>query len=177
MFNPTQHSYFNLAGHQSGKVLKQQLQVLANTYTPADDNGIPTGELCPVKGSVFDLNHLKPIGDYLSEGEKEFKITSGLDHNWCLTQRSEALPVATVYDPESGRKLEVCTTMPGMQVYTANFLPRGLKGKNGAEYAPYHAFCLETQFYPDAPNQPHFPSATLLADQPFYSLTEYRLSQ
>ena len=179
VFNPTQHSYFNLAGQEKGPVVNHQLQVFADHFTPADETGVPTGEIADVEGSDFDLRSLQSIGDLLDRKDPRLKVTNGLDHNWCLNVKScSDLPhlVANVIDPQSGRQMQVKTTMPGMQVYTANFIEQGMNGKNGAQYGPYHAFCLETQFYPDAPNKPHFPQATLKKGETFHSVTEYQLT-
>ena len=178
VFNPTQHSYFNLGGQDSGPVTSHQLQVMADHFTPADETGIPTGEVEAVTGSAFDLREMREIQTLLAQDDPRLKMTNGLDHNWCLnldTRDGKPTSVAKVVHP-SGKSMEVKTTMPGMQVYTANFLGEGMKGKAGASYGPYHAFCLETQFYPDAPNKPGFPSATLEAGKAFKSVTEYWVS-
>lgn len=176
VFNPTQHSYFNLAGQHSGPVKGHQLQVFADHFTPADETGIPTGKVEQVSGSDFDLRQLQSIETLLAANDPRLKMTDGLDHNLCLNNNNSAeQKVATVIEPVSGRTMEVFTDMPGIQVYTANFLSQGMLGKNGAQYGPYHAFCLETQFYPDSPNKEQFPTATLKAGEDFYSVTEYRL--
>ena len=178
VFNPTQHSYFNLAGHHSGPVGKHLVQVFAHHYTPASDDGIPSGELATVADSVFDLRQPSELGRY--PAHPALAATAGLDHNWCLDDYQHPLSnlreVAIYRDPHSNRSLSVRTDMPGMQVYNGNFLPANLKGKAGATYGPYHGLCLETQFYPDSPNQPGFPSATLGAGDTFRSVTEFALA-
>lgn len=179
LFNPTQHSYFNLGGHQSGAVINQQIQVLASHYTPTDPSAIPTGEIATVTGSPFDLRQLTPIATPLNSTHEQIKIGNGLDHNWCLDaykpgmQRPQLAAVAT--DHSSGISLMVSTTMPGMQVYTGNYLSATPLGKGLTVYGANHAFCFESQFYPDAANQQGFPSPTLSALERFYSCTEYAI--
>lgn len=179
VFNPTQHSYFNLCGHQSGNVGAHHVQVMASHYTPADETGIPLGEIAPVDGTVFDLRVAKPLEQL--QRHPDLSSTQGPDHNWCIDGYEHPLAklrmAGRYHDPQSERTLTVYTDMPGMQVYNANFVPGDLRGKNGAQYGAHHGLCLETQFYPDSPNQANFPSATLAADKPFQSVTEYRLSR
>lgn len=179
VFNPTQHSYFNLAGHDSGSAVGHLLQVNASHYTPADEDSIPTGELKSVAGTHFDFRQPRIIANVLAQNDPEILATNGLDHNWCLDDyaddHSNNRLAATAEATSSGVKLRVFSTMPGIQVYTANFLDSGLKGKKGIHYGPNHAICLETQFYPDTPNQPEFPTATLKRNNAFCSITEYAL--
>ncbi|MFT4937345.1 MAG: aldose 1-epimerase [Paraglaciecola sp.] len=179
VFNPTQHSYFNLAGHDSGKVHDQQIQVFASHFTPTDSNAIPTGEIADVSNTPFDLRQLTRIAVPLSDPHEQIKIAQGLDHNWCLNAYQPGMRKAAVaaiaLDPVSGRKLRVSTTMPGIQLYTGNFLDAEVTRKNAAVYPPNQAFCFETQFYPDAPNQASFPSPLLKAGEEFYSVTEFTI--
>ena len=179
VFNPTQHSYFNLAGHDGGKIHDQQIQVFASHFTPTDTNAIPTGEIADVSNTPFDLRQLTSIALPLSDPHEQIKIANGLDHNWCLNayrpgMRKAAL-AAIAFEPASGRKLTVSTTMPGMQVYTGNFLSAEVTRKNAAVYPPNQAFCFESQYYPDAPNQLNFPSPALKAGEEFYSVTEFTI--
>lgn len=183
LFNPTQHTYFNLAGHDSGHIGQQIISVNADKYTPASELSIPTGELADVQNSAFDLRQPQPFGSSLTMTDADIKLTYGLDHNWCIngfSMDSQGIQkdinrAAEVFDPISGRRLLVNTSMPGIQVYTGNFIGEELSGKAAAVYAPHHAFCLETQFYPDSPNQPSFPSAMLKKGMKFRSITEYVL--
>lgn len=179
VFNPTQHCYFNLAGHESGDILDTRLQLKASCYTPANQEGIPTGELRSVQGTEFDLNALSPLRDRVLSQDKEILAAGGLDHNFCLdgfeaTQQS-LNEVALAVHEKSSTRLRVFTTMPGIQVYTGNFIPERPLGKGGANYDKYHGFCLESQFYPDSPNQPGFPSAILRPGETFQSKTVYQV--
>jgi aldose 1-epimerase len=179
VFNPTQHSYFNLAGHDAGAVDEQQIQVFSSHFTPTDTSAIPTGEIRDVSNTPFDLRQLTKIALPLGDPHEQIKLASGLDHNWCLDayqpgMRKAAL-AAIALEPESGRKLTISTTMPGMQVYTGNFLSDKVTRKNDAIYAPNQAFCFESQFYPNSPNQANFPSPILRAQDEFYSVTEFTI--
>lgn len=178
VFNPTQHTYFNLRGHNSGKVFDQQVRLIASQYTPADDRGIPTGEVKTTRGTPFDLSELQPFGQLIKHQHPEIVAANGLDHNWCIdgfdpTQIEERLAAVTV-DPASGRKMLTRTSMPGLQVYTANFLGAA-NAKQGSKYAPFDGFCLESQFYPNSPNEPAFPSPVLRKGQKFQSTTSYQI--
>lgn len=178
LFNPTQHSYFNLAGHDSGDILSQQVRLMASHYTPADEHAIPTGEIISVKNTAFDLTQLSVLAERVKSQDPEIKAASGLDHNWCIDgfdpAQHTARTAATIVDPKSARKLIMRTTMPGVQVYTANFLG-DTQGKEGALYGQYHGVCLESQFYPNSPNEPGFPSPVLRKDSEFRSTTTYQL--
>ena len=148
--NLTNHSYFNLAGHQSGDIAQQELMICADHYTPVDKELIPTGEIAAVEGTALDFRTRRPIG-------------SGYDHNFVLTAGDTA---AWAYSAVSGIAMRMRTTMPGLQLYTAGVLTER-PGKNGCVYGPGHGFCLETQFFPDSPNQPGFPSAVLRAGETY----------
>jgi len=180
LFNPTQHSYFNLAGHQSGSIANHKVQIIASHFTPTDANAIPNGELAQVADTPFDLRTLTPVTKGLeATAHQQINYGNGYDHNWCLDGYQANLQqpffAAMAEETVSGRKLIVNTTMPGIQLYTANYLGADPIGKNGVAYQGNGALCLETQFYPDSPNQAHFPSATLEKDQQFYSVTEYQV--
>lgn len=180
LFNPTQHSYFNLAGHNSGDITKHRIQLDADQFTPADETGLPTGEVLLVASTPFDLRRSVKIIDVLKADHIQLTQAKGLDHNFCLNGyvpgNKTPVAIAKIAKPEVGLSMQVRTTMPGAQVYTGNFIGNSFAGKDGAIYSNHQGLCIETQFYPDAPNKPHFPSARLTAKQPFYSVTEYQLS-
>ncbi len=176
--NFTQHSYFNLAGHDAGTILDHELMVNAAYFTPVDDQQIPTGVLRGVTGTAFDFTSFKRIGAHIDADDDQLRIGSGYDHNFALRQDApgELTLAARLLDEESGRVLELHTTQPGVQVYTGNGLDRGAPGKGGYSYPRYGAVALETQHFPDSPNHPHFPSTVLRPGQEFTSTSIYRFS-
>ena len=173
--NLTHHSYFNLAG--KGDVLNHVVMIDADKFTPVDSGLIPTGELRPVEGTPFDFRTPTPIGTRINQDDEQLKFANGYDHNWIINNYTGALRLAArVYEPTSGRVLEVFSTEPGLQFYTGNFLDGTLKGKGGWVYQFRDAFCMEPQHYPDSPNHPDFPSVVLKPGAVYHNTIVYRFS-
>jgi aldose 1-epimerase len=183
VLNLTQHSYFNLAGHDAGNILGHELEVDATYMTPVDEHMIPPGAFRGIRGggSAFDFLTPRPIGERIVDDE-QLRMAGGYDHNFVLNhslkpgRRGVAAFAARLRDPASGRTLEISTTEPGLQLYTGNGLDRGRPGKGGYAYPRYAAVALETQHFPDSPNKPQFPSTVLRPGDEFLSTTVYRFS-
>ena len=175
--NVSQHSYFNLAGEGTGDILSHEIMINADRFTPVDKNLIPTGELRPVKGTPFDFTKSTKIGSRIDENYDQLVLGHGYDHNWVLNRKGDGLSLAArVYEPTSGRVMEVSTTQPGVQFYTGNFLDGTVTGKKGHVYKHRYGLCLETQHFPDSPNHPDFPSTILKPGETFKSKTVFRFS-
>ncbi|NWB85857.1 aldose epimerase family protein [Pseudomonas gingeri] len=181
VLNLTNHSYFNLAGAGNGDVLKQLATLHASHYTPVNSTLIPTGELAPVAGTPMDFLKPTAIGEHIKDDHAQLKFAEpkqgGFDFNWVLdTQGDVGKLAADVHDPASGRRLQLYTSEPGVQFYTSNFLDGSVKGKAGKTYNHWGAFTLETQHFPDAPNQPNFASARLDPGQTYTQKTVLKFS-
>ncbi len=178
VLNLTSHGYFNLAGQGSGDILGHLLTIQADKFTPVDAALIPTGELRDVAGTPFDFRKPTAIGVRIDQDDEQLKLGGGYDHNYVLRRSAgvgESL-AARVVEPGSGRALEVWTTEPGVQFYTGNFLDGKTPGKGGVAYPRRNAFCLETQHYPDSPNQPKFPTVVLNPGERYHTITTYKFS-
>lgn len=175
--NLTQHSYFNLSGDFNKTILDHEITIDADTYIPVDETLIPTGELALVVGTPFDFRKPKTMALEINADNDQLKKGGGYDHCWVLNDQDQGMRLnATAYHPESGRLLEVFSNEPGIQLYSGNFLDGTLPSKNGGTYAYRSGFCLETQHYPDSPNQNNFPSVVLNPEEKYSSKTTFKFS-
>lgn len=173
--NLTNHTYFNLNGYDGGDVLDTELQINAESILPVDKLLIPTGDYLPVEGTPFDFRTAKPIGRDITVLHEQIVIGGGYDHNFCLGQTREYRHAVSAYSPRSGIRMDCYTDEPGVQLYTGNGLESDC-GKGGP-MSRYQGFCLETQHFPDSPNQPQFPSTVLKAGEVYESLTRYTFTK
>lgn len=169
--NLTNHAYFNLSAGKDSTILAEELKLFASKFTPVNETLIPTGQLATVKNTPMDFQKAKKIGRDMGQ------VKGGYDHNFVIDKKDSVLAIAaTVFDPVSGRLMEVWTTQPGIQFYTGNFLNGSLTGRDGKKIVQHAALCLETQHYPDSPNQPAFPNTILGPGQSFHEVTVYHFS-
>ncbi len=173
IINMTNHSYFNLAGHDSGSVLNQKVWIDADAYTRADATSIPTGEIVSVEGTPMDFRTPKTIGRDIEEDYEALNLGKGYDHNWVLNPREGVGKIARLYSDRTGIEMEIYTDLPGVQMYTANFVENE-HGKNGAIYQKRHGVCFETQYFPDAVNHPNFDGPIFRAGEEYDTTTVYK---
>jgi aldose 1-epimerase len=177
ILNPTHHSYFNLAGSFAQTILGHQLLIEADNITPVDRGLIPTGQLMSVANTPMDFRTATEIGAHISDPNEQMGYGHGYDHNWVLRNHNgQVRKAAELYEPASGRLMTVFTDQPGLQFYSGNFLEGTAKGKDGIAYQYRTGLCLEAQAFPDAPNKPQFPPATLRPDKDYSQTTIYQFS-
>ena len=171
LINMTNHTYFNLSGHQAGSIEDHLLTIHASSYTPVIPGAIPTGEIASVAGTPMDFTSPKPIGQDIRADFEQLKLTLGYDHNFVINDADGTLrEIAVVEDPKSGRKIKAFSTLPGVQFYAGNCIGEET-GKGGVHYAPRMGMCLETQYFPDSINKPNFPSVVFGPDRDYDAVT------
>ena len=173
LINLTNHSYFNLNGHDSGDILGHTVWLDADCFTRADETSIPTGEILPVENTPMDFRTPKTVGRDIEAQYEALIFGNGYDHNWCLNNAGQFAKIATLEADTTDLKMDVYTDLPGVQIYTGNFI-RNESGKNGTVYCRRAGICFETQFYPDSVNHPNFPSPIFNAGEIYETTTEFR---
>lgn len=174
--NLTQHSYFNLTGNANRNILDHELMIKADQIVPVDKTLIPTGKFLNVRGTPFDFTEAITIGKRINDKHEQIQFGLGYDHCWVLSSKDSVKLAASLFEPTSGRMIQVYTTEPGMQFYSGNFLDGSITGKGGVVYQQRFGLCLETQHFPDSPNKPEFPSVTLSPGEVYKSQTTYRFT-